>query len=62
MLTGNINRNKYIFFLIKRTKKIIPRRGTDNNTEEKEPSHPELRKKIKLPKPTDDNNTIKVEI
>ena len=30
--------------------------------EEKEPNHPELRKKIELPKPTDDNNIIKVEI
>ena len=50
------------FFSHKKLKKIVPRRGTDNDTEEKEPNHPELRKKIELPKPTDDNNIIKVEI
>ena len=60
MLTRNVNKNKCIFFSHKKRKKIIPRRGTDNDTEQMEPNHPELRKKVELLKPTDDNNTIKV--
>ena len=50
MLKRNINRNKCILFLWK------------NPTQEKEPNHPDLKKKINLPKLTDDNNAINVDI
>ena len=62
LLTRNINRNKCIFFLMKNSKNVIPRRETDDAMKEKGPIHPELKKKMKLPKPTDDNNAIKVDI
>ena len=47
---------------MKNSKNVIPRRETDDGMKEKEPIHPELKKKMKLPKPTDDNNAIKVDI
>ena len=62
MLTRNINRNKCILFLWKNPKNVIPRRETDSATQEKEPNHPEHKKKINLPKLTDDNNAINVDI
>ena len=61
LLIRNINRNKFIFF---RMKKILKRLFLEEKLTmlRKRPNHPELKKKIKLLKPTADNNTIKVDI
>ena len=53
---------KCIFSLWKNSKNNVPRRETDLAMKEREPNHPELKKKMKFPKPPDDTNAITVDI